>query len=178
MGWSSSSFVPRDELLAVGGREEEAAALVVGEELDREQREPARLLEPAQLAGRDVQLEEAVRDVRVVVEVPGAWPAGATCGAAARPVGEGPRRNSASSRARLAQSARPSRRAGLRERREREAVPRGDRLVVARRLRPLRARSTARRAPPVGELAAQDRTAVLERLQELGRRGASSAVHV
>ena len=61
-----------DERLAVGGREEEAAALVVSEQLDREQREAARLLEPAQLAGGDVQLVEAVRDVRVVVEVAGA----------------------------------------------------------------------------------------------------------
>ena len=63
---------PRDEALAVDGREEEAAVLVVGEELDREPREPVRLLEPPQLAGRDVQLEQAVRDVRVVVEVAGA----------------------------------------------------------------------------------------------------------
>ena len=62
----------RDERLAVGGREEEAAALVVGEELDGESREASRLLEPAQLARRDVQLVEPVRDVRVVVEVAGA----------------------------------------------------------------------------------------------------------
>ena len=31
---------------------------LVGEELDRQPREPVRLLEPAQLAGRDVQLVE------------------------------------------------------------------------------------------------------------------------
>ena len=43
--------------------------LLVGEELDREPRESVRRLEPAELAGRDVQLEQAVRDVRVVVEV-------------------------------------------------------------------------------------------------------------
>ena len=43
-----------DELLSVGRREEEAAALLVGEELDGEQGEPARLLEPTQLAGCDV----------------------------------------------------------------------------------------------------------------------------
>ena len=59
---------PRDEPLAVGRREEEAAVLVVGEELDREPREPVRLVEPAQLARRDVELEQPVRDVRVVVE--------------------------------------------------------------------------------------------------------------
>ena len=62
-----------DERLAVGRREEEAAALVVSEQLDREQRQPARLLEPAQLAGGDVQLVEPVRDVRVVVEEAGAF---------------------------------------------------------------------------------------------------------
>ncbi len=64
-------LAPRDELLAVARRLEEAAAGVVGEELDREPRNPVRLLEPAQLARRDVQLVEAVRDVRVVVEESG-----------------------------------------------------------------------------------------------------------
>ena len=59
---------PHDELLAVGGREEEASPLGVCEQLDGEEREPAGLLEPPELAGRDVQLVEAVRDVRVVVE--------------------------------------------------------------------------------------------------------------
>ena len=43
--------------------------LLVLEELDRQQREPARLLEPAQLAGRLVQLEQPGRDRRVVVQV-------------------------------------------------------------------------------------------------------------
>ena len=61
----------RDQLLAVARRQEEPAVRLVREELDREQRESARLLEPAQLAGRDVQLVEAVRDVRVVVEEAG-----------------------------------------------------------------------------------------------------------
>ncbi len=37
-----------DERLAVGRREEEAATLVVGEELDGEQRQPPRLREPAE----------------------------------------------------------------------------------------------------------------------------------
>ena len=60
-----------NEPLAVGRREEEAAAFLVGEELDREPRESVRLLEPAQLAGRDVQLVEAVRDVRIVLQVAG-----------------------------------------------------------------------------------------------------------
>src|SRR5205823_14310247 len=61
-------LLARDQLLASGGREEEAAVLVVAEELHREQSEAPRLLEPAQLAGGDVQLVEAVRDVGVVVE--------------------------------------------------------------------------------------------------------------
>src|SRR6266487_6095558 len=63
--------------LAVGGREKETAALLVGEELDGEPREPVRLLEPAQLAARDVQLVEPVGDVGIVLQVPGiAGPAG------------------------------------------------------------------------------------------------------
>jgi len=61
-----------DELLAVRGREEEAAVLGVAEELDGEPGEPVGLLEPAQLAGRDVQLEQPVGRVRVVVEEAGA----------------------------------------------------------------------------------------------------------
>src|SRR5437764_11157325 len=65
-------LLPRDERLAVCRREEEAATLVVAEQLDREPREAMRLLEPAELAARDVQLVEPVRDARVVVEVAGA----------------------------------------------------------------------------------------------------------
>ena len=64
-------LLPRDELLAVGRREEEAAAFRVAEELDRGEREPPRLPQPAQVAGRDVQLVQPVRDVRVVLEVGG-----------------------------------------------------------------------------------------------------------
>src|SRR3954468_322508 len=41
-----------DQPLAVDRREEETAALVVAEELDRQQCEPPRLLQPAQLARR------------------------------------------------------------------------------------------------------------------------------
>ena len=50
---------PRDEALAVGGREKEAAMLVVGEELDRESCEPVRLMEPAPLPARDVRERRA-----------------------------------------------------------------------------------------------------------------------
>src|SRR5206468_1825010 len=64
-------LLPRDELLSVRRCEEEAAVSRVGEELDRGEREPPRLLQPAQVAGRDVQLVQPVRDVRVVLEVCG-----------------------------------------------------------------------------------------------------------
>ena len=43
--------------------------LLVLEEVDREQRQPARLFEPAQLARRLVQLEQPGRDRRVVLQV-------------------------------------------------------------------------------------------------------------
>ena len=49
--------------------------LLVGEELDRDQGEPACLEQPPKLAGRGMQLEETVGDVGVVVEEAG--PAGA-----------------------------------------------------------------------------------------------------
>src|SRR4029450_10961066 len=63
-------LLSRDELLGVAGGHEEAAALLVGEELDRESGEPVCLLEPAQPPGRDVQLAQAARDVGVVLEAP------------------------------------------------------------------------------------------------------------
>src|SRR3954467_13756673 len=65
-------FLAVDEPLAVDRGQEETAAFVVPEELHREQGEPPRLLQPAQLARRDVQLVETVCDVGVVVEHPAA----------------------------------------------------------------------------------------------------------
>ena len=59
---------PGNARVAVGAREVEAAVNLVREELDGEQRESARFEEPADLAGRDVELHEAVRDVRVIVQ--------------------------------------------------------------------------------------------------------------
>ena len=59
-----------DELLAVGRRVEEAAVLLVGEELRRKDGEPSRLSQPTQVAGRDMQLAEPVRHIRVVLEEP------------------------------------------------------------------------------------------------------------
>ena len=87
VGLSSRSFLRATSCSPSARREEEAAALVVAEELDREPREPVRLLEPAQLAGRGVQLEQAVRDVRVVVEVARvpSLARRARCGGAGRP---------------------------------------------------------------------------------------------
>ncbi len=62
------SFVRATSRSPSSGREEEAAVLLVGEELDREQGEPPGLVQPAEVAGRDVELDQAVRDVGVVVE--------------------------------------------------------------------------------------------------------------
>src|SRR3954447_13291620 len=57
-----------DERLSVGRSVEEPAAVLVCEQVDREERQPPRLLQPPQLACRDVQLVEPVRDVGVVLE--------------------------------------------------------------------------------------------------------------
>ena len=64
-------LLARDELLAVGRREKEAAPLLVGEELDGESDETVGFQEPAQLTRRDVQLVESVGDVGVVLQVAG-----------------------------------------------------------------------------------------------------------
>ena len=48
---------PRDARIPVRGSEVEAAVRVVGEELDREPGEAVRLQQPANVAGRDVQLD-------------------------------------------------------------------------------------------------------------------------
>src|SRR5688500_7454166 len=122
-----------DELLAARRREEEAAVLVVAEELDRKQRQPVRFPEPAELTGGDVQLEQAVRDVRVAVQVARAARPPVPVAAQEMPVlvreraeqelAEPPRR---------LDPLRPAEPApGLGERGEREPVPGGDRLVVA-----------------------------------------------
>ena len=150
--------------------EEEAAALVICEQVHREQREAARLFKPAQLAGGDMKLVEAVRNVRVVVEVPGA---GGTAVAVAP-----------TQTARLSKAARAGSRrvrvpvdpvgtiqatSRLGERGERKAVPRGDRLVVQPGLRSDVPGIEQAFAQLRVELATDDRAAVLERLQELRR---------
>src|SRR4029078_12042701 len=61
-----------DELLAVRGRQEAAALLVVTEELDRSEREPSRLEHAACLPSCRLEVVQPMCDVRVVLEVPGA----------------------------------------------------------------------------------------------------------
>ena len=151
------------------GREVEAAALLVPEELDREAGQSVRLLEPAQLARGDVQLEQAVRNVGVVLEVAGSLgPAGAE-----RPVqpafggGERAEQELAERAGRVEVVGALEAAARLRQRREREPVPGRDRLVVPVGLRPLLAQLEEPAALLVGQCAADDETAVLERVQEL-----------
>ena len=162
---------PRDEALAVGRGEKEAAVLLVGEELDRESREPVRLVEPARLSGRDVELEEPVRHVRVVVEIAGS--AGAAIAVAApkpavvvgeRAEQELPQRSSGVDPVGPLEAA-----PGFGECGERKPVPRRDRLVVTERLRALLSDLEEAGAQVLVELAADDRASVLERLQQLGR---------
>ena len=59
----------RHEPVALGRVDVEAAAVGIGEELDEQPGQPTRLLEPAQVPGRPRQLDEAVGDVCVVLEV-------------------------------------------------------------------------------------------------------------
>ena len=161
---------PRGERLAVVRREEEAAALVVGEELDRDVGDPARLEQPADVAGRDVELEQPVGDVRVVVEEAAAAdaavadaPQHAAVLAAQRPeqeVAEPLCGGRASRRARAAGPPRRARRARARSRTRspcrREtaaAAPSGGRAAApssrrrARRARSIGRARTARAAP-------------------------------
>ena len=64
-------LLARDEPLAVLRAEEEPAAFVVVEKLEGEPGQAVRFLEPARLAGGDVELVEAVGDVGVVLEKAG-----------------------------------------------------------------------------------------------------------
>ena len=161
-------LLARDELLAVGGREEEAAALIVAEELDGEAGQAVRLAEPAKVSRRDVQLEEPVRDVGVVLEVAGALglagPEGAVQTAVVRERAEQELAERAGG-LQIVGAVEPARRLG--QRCEREPVPGRDRLVVAQRLRALLADLEQPRALLVAQIAADDRAPVLERLQQL-----------
>src|SRR6476646_4161283 len=110
-------LLARYEHLAVDGYLEEAATLVVGKELDGERGEAVRLAQPLRVAGRDVQLEQAVRDVGA--------PGSVEAAVRARQRAEEER----AQRDRLADAPR------LRERRQHQPVPRRNRLVVTERLR-------------------------------------------
>src|SRR5579884_3664238 len=162
-------LLPRDERLAVGRGEEEAAALRVAEQLDGEERQPPRLEEPARLAGGDVQLVQAVGDVRVVVEVAGALGLAAAPGAVQpAPVGaQRPEQEGRQPGRHLEPVGPPELPSRLGEGGEQQAVPGGDRLVVPARLRPPGARLEQPLPLLCGQLAAQDGAAVLERLQQL-----------
>ena len=111
--------------------------LGVSEELDSEEREPMGLEEPAHVAGRDVELDEAVCDVRVVVQE--AEAAHAAVASRAEEPAVLRRERAEQELAEIARRVEPvvalEPVAGLGERREREAVPGGERLVVAERLR-------------------------------------------
>src|SRR5215211_2444691 len=160
---------PRDEILARG--EIEAATLFVGEQLDGQARQPVGLHQPAELARRDVEFEETVRDVGVVGQE--ALRAGATL--APRPVepsfvvDERGEQELGQANGGVTPVVAVKSSCGLGERREEKAVPRRDDLVVAGR--PGAALSFLEEPrPQLGlEPAANDRAPVLERRQELFR---------
>ena len=161
---------PRDQRLAPVGREEEAAVLLVGEELDRAKRQPPRLEQPARLARGEMELEQPVRDVGVVVEIAGAArppvPPRARAAGPVREWTEHELRGVFGGLDPVGPSQEPSR---LGERRDREPVPGGDRLVVEAGLRPVRPLGEQPGAQLRLELPTDDRAAVLERLEQLGR---------
>src|SRR3954469_19441457 len=156
-----------DERISVGRSAEEPPAVLVCEQGDPEERQPPRLLQPPQLACRDVQLVEPVRDVGVVLEKRVRVRASCTPRSKQLPVrlGQGAEQ----------ELAEPSRcdddvvaletASRLRECSEREPVPRREHLVVACRLRPLLPQSEQPLPCLAVELAADDEPAVLERLQ-------------
>src|SRR5262249_42540627 len=154
-----------------GRRKKEPAALAIGEELYGEPGDPVRLVEPTELPRRDVQLVEAVRNVGVVLQVAvvartAGPPAAVEAGVRVRERAEQELPQLATSLDELGPSEAATR---LRERRQRQAVPGRDRLVVAGRLETTLALLQEASPEILVELAAQDRAAVLERLEQLGR---------
>src|SRR5262249_50184079 len=135
----------------------------------RERGQPVGLEEPPRLAGRDVQLVQAVRDVGVVVEVAGSLrnavpprPVEASVPGRERAEEEGAEGARGVDPVGTLEAA-----AARGERGEREAVAGGARLVVARGLRALLA-ELEQPGPGRGvELAAEDEAAVLELLEQL-----------
>ena len=95
-----------------------------------------RLEQPAELARRDVELEQAVGDVRVVVEVPGAARTTVASRAQESSVfGQRPEQELADAAGDLEPVVALEAVRGLGERRQREPVPGGEDLVVAEGLR-------------------------------------------
>ena len=159
----------RHARVSVLGREEEPTVLGVLEELDREQRKPPGLEQPAELARRDVELDQPVRDVRVVVEEAEAARTSVACRAEKAAVLG--RQRAEQELTETACSVEPIHAlepvSRFRERGEREAVPRRERLVVAEWLLPgVSAREHSVTQLGV-ELTADDEPPVLERLEEL-----------
>ena len=115
-----------------------------------------------------MELEQAVRDVGVVVEEAAA--ADATVADAAQHAAvlaaQRPEQEAAELHGGVEPVASVEPPRGLRERREREAVPRCDRLVVAEGLGPLGAQREQPLLRRSVEIAAHDRAAVLERLEQ------------
>src|SRR3954463_6726853 len=156
-----------DQPLAVDRRQEETAALVVAEELHRQQREPPRLLQPAQLPRRDVELVETMCDVGVVVEHPTVSRLATPPRAVEPAFGRERPEHELGTRARCVDEvAALQATAGLRQRRNGQPVPRGAPLVVAQRLRSLVALGEEPRTRLLVELAAKHEAPVLERLEQ------------
>ena len=128
-----------------------------------------RLAEPAQIAGRDVQLEQSVSGVGVVGEVPRPFRDAVAPGAVQPAVAVRERTEQEVAEPRRGREpVRPADRAGARgERCEHQAVPRRDRLVVTQRLRPLLPNREEPLPRLVVELAADDEPPMLERLEQL-----------
>src|SRR6185437_2622923 len=164
-------LLPRDELLSVPRREEEAAVGGVAEEIDGKHCEPPRFFEPAQLSACDVELVQAVRNVGVILEH--ARMLRLTCTPAAVETallsGKRSEQELAKRAGRVEVVVTPEPSPGLGESREREAVPGSDRLVVTQRLPAKFPLLEQPRAQLGVEGTADDETSVLERVQQLLR---------
>ena len=134
VGWSSSSRVRASSALAVGAGVEEAAAVRVGEQLDHPAGELARRRQPARREGRPVQAQQPVAEVGVVVELAQVRGGAVGVDPPQPAVHDQGVEHEGGARGRRVEVVRaPQRHAGLGEGGDREAVPGGHHLVVARR---------------------------------------------
>ena len=140
-----------DELLAVTRRLEEAARLVVREQVDCERCQPVRLAQPLRVAGRDVQLHQAVGDVGVVLEVAGSLGDTVSPRAVQPAVGRGQLAEQEVGASAVAGPTRPPARARRASGRSRRRSPcrRGAAWAAARAARAA-VRASPRRARPAG----------------------------